>query len=426
MSPKTIREDQIPEGVLEVCQQLLDRGYYAWIVGGCVRDLLLGREIHDWDLCTTAKPKEVQKVFRKVIPTGIEHGTVTVLWKGDAFEVTTLRGEGSYTDGRRPDSVFFVDDIREDLLRRDFTVNAIAFDPVRRELVDPFDGLADLDARTLRAVGVALERFTEDGLRILRGARFVASLGFTLEEETRAAFAPTLEIFAKVSPERVSEEWRKALRCEAPSPAFRVMRETGILGVVFPELAEVHPDTFAKGLNCLDDSFGQDYEIRLAALFSCLPLRSDVLRDRVETWLRDFRHSNRERNRCLYALEHSQPLRFEPSKNATVHELRRLLVKIGQEDLNPTLSVMRSISGAYQDGAHEEYLNKLQATAEQPMPWGVGDLEIKGGDVAKAGIRGKEIGETLRRLLEECLEDPSRNQTPWLLDRVEELAKSQQ
>ncbi|MBZ0117424.1 MAG: hypothetical protein K8H88_10540, partial [Sandaracinaceae bacterium] len=212
--------DHIPEPVHELCKRLEREGHRAWVVGGCVRDLLMGRPISDWDLATTALPGDVQRIFRRTIPTGIQHGTVTVLHKGEAYEVTTLRGESGYTDGRRPDEVRFVREIEEDLARRDFTVNAIAYDPITEELVDPWGGLADLEARLIRAVGEPDERFGEDGLRVLRAARFCATLGFRLEPRTAAAIPQSLGTFRKVSAERVHEEWRKALVSPKPSPAF--------------------------------------------------------------------------------------------------------------------------------------------------------------------------------------------------------------
>ena len=184
--PHRILRQQIARPVLDICKELRSAGERAWVVGGCVRDTLRGEPVNDWDVATTARPKKVQKVFQKVIPTGIDHGTVTVLWKGQPFEVTTLRGEGAYSDGRRPDHVVFVEDIDRDLARRDFTVNALAYDPVDGQLVDPFGGLTDMQDKVLRAVGEPSERFQEDGLRILRGARFVATLDFELEPGTEA------------------------------------------------------------------------------------------------------------------------------------------------------------------------------------------------------------------------------------------------
>ena len=177
----------VPEDVLGICRRLREKGKRGWIVGGCVRDLLRGRPAKDWDVATDALPDEVVGMFRKVIPTGIQHGTVTVLIRGTHYEVTTLRGEGAYTDGRRPDSVEFVDDITADLARRDFTFNAIAIDPVDGHMIDPFGGEKDLNDHIIRAVGDANDRFAEDGLRVLRAARFAATLGCAIAPETESA-----------------------------------------------------------------------------------------------------------------------------------------------------------------------------------------------------------------------------------------------
>src|SRR5688572_18520956 len=181
----------IPDEVRELSQRLKDGGFRSWVVGGCVRDELLAElrgvptsARNDWDIATDARPEDVTRLFRRVIPTGLQHGTVTVLAPNGQYEVTTLRGETTYTDGRRPDAVFFVDDIVDDLARRDFTINAIAYDPLEDRLIDPFDGIGDLTRRRLRAVGDAAERFAEDGLRVLRAARFVATLEVEIEPAT--------------------------------------------------------------------------------------------------------------------------------------------------------------------------------------------------------------------------------------------------
>src|SRR6185369_15542912 len=168
----------IPDDVRKLAARLNEGGFRAWAVGGCIRDELIAETRgvpttpgNDWDIATSARPEQVMKLFRRVIPTGLKHGTVTVLLDGGAYEVTTLRGETTYSDGRRPDEVFYVDDIKDDLARRDFTINAIAYDVLADRLIDPFDGLADLKRRVLRAVGTPSERFAEDGLRVLRAAR---------------------------------------------------------------------------------------------------------------------------------------------------------------------------------------------------------------------------------------------------------------
>ena len=251
----------LPRDVVDLCERLRSRGKRAWIVGGCVRDLLRGRPAGDWDVATDARPPELLSIFPRAIPTGIEHGTVTVVRGGEHYEVTTLRGEGTYSDGRRPDWVEFVDDITADLARRDFTVNAIAIDPADGKVIDPFDGQGDLARGVLRAVGDAKERFAEDGLRVLRAARFVASLEMTLDPDTEAAIRPTLDTFRKVAAERVRDEWLKAMKAPAPSRAFDVMRRTGILEVTCPELLagvgleqnKWHAyDVWRHGVECMD------------------------------------------------------------------------------------------------------------------------------------------------------------------------------
>src|SRR5262245_25620561 len=205
-----------------------------------MRDLLRGKEAKDWDIATDARPEEVVAMFRKVIPTGLQHGTVTVVVGGHHYEVTTLRGEGAYSDGRRPDTVEFVDDITADLARRDFTFNAIALDPIGGHVIDPFGGQKDLAARVVRAVGDADERFVEDGLRVLRAARFAATLECSIDPATEAAMghARSLATFRKVSSERIRDEWMKSMLARTPSVAFEAMRRTNVLGVVCPELLE--------------------------------------------------------------------------------------------------------------------------------------------------------------------------------------------
>src|SRR5262245_58290441 len=217
---------KVPEDVLGICRRLREKGKRGWIVGGGVRDLLRGGEAKDWDVATDARPDDVIQMFRKVIPTGLQHGTVTVVKRGVHYEVTTLRGEGAYSDGRRPDSVEFVDDITADLARRDFTMNAMAIDPVDGHLIDPFDGQKDLQNRVIRAVGDPNERFAEDGLRVLRAARFSATLDCTIDPDTERAMGTSRshDTFRRVSAERVRDEWLKAMRARRPSIAFEAMR----------------------------------------------------------------------------------------------------------------------------------------------------------------------------------------------------------
>ncbi|HWU89444.1 MAG TPA: hypothetical protein VN253_19420, partial [Kofleriaceae bacterium] len=236
----------VPRHVREVCQVLARAGHQAVTVGGAVRDALIDREPGDWDVATSAPPDEVIARFPKTIPTGLQHGTVTVVTGRGAeshVEVTTFRGEGAYTDARRPDRVTFGVPLEDDLARRDLRVNAMAYDPAARRLIDPYGGRRDLEERMLRAVGPtgnvyedAVARFTEDGLRVMRAVRFAAALEFALDPDTERGIAPALPSLAKVSKERISEELRKILASREPSRALAPAVRAGIVDLILPEL----------------------------------------------------------------------------------------------------------------------------------------------------------------------------------------------
>jgi len=253
--PESLSEDAaiarldaaVPRNVREVCARLAEAGHEAVAVGGAVRDALLGRAPGDWDVATSAHPEQVLALFPRTIPTGLQHGTVTIVTGKGAeshVEVTTFRGEGAYTDARRPDHVTFGVPLVEDLARRDLRVNAMAYDPAHRRLIDPFAGRRDLEERLLRAVGPtgnvyedAVARFSEDGLRVMRAVRFAATLEFELDPETERGIGPALPSLAKVSRERVCEELRKILGSPRPSRALAPAERAGIMRSILPELS---------------------------------------------------------------------------------------------------------------------------------------------------------------------------------------------
>ena len=441
--------------MLDICKELRNSGERAWVVGGCVRDTLRGEQVNDWDVATTALPEKVQQTFRRVIPTGIDHGTVTVLWKGEAYEVTTLRGEGAYTDGRRPDSVVFVEDIDRDLARRDFTVNAIAYDPVDGHVADPFGGLDDMQAKVLRAVGDPSERFQEDGLRILRGARFVATLDFELEEATEAAFRGALDTFRKVSPERVRDEWMKAMKAATPSRAFEVMRRTGILEVTYPELLEQvgceqnqwHAyDVWGHTMRVLDESVGSPMERVAALLHDVAKPRTRAMSDKTndwtfyhhetvgadmaERWLRDYRFSNHERDLVVGLIRHHLICYTSEWTDAAV---RRFIKRVGTDTVDPLLRLGEADAlGKGRDVEQElEHLKELRGRIDRAIEEGSAlstqDLAVGGNDVIPHldGGAGPAVGQILRELLDRVLEDPSLNTRDKLMPLVEELAAKQ-
>ncbi|MCB9571042.1 MAG: hypothetical protein H6709_03030 [Kofleriaceae bacterium] len=247
----------VPDEVRQVCQALVEAGFEAVTVGGAVRDALIGRPAGDWDVASSAHPDEVVALFRRTIPTGLQHGTVTVMvGKGDrrqGVEVTTYRGEGAYSDARRPDHVVFGVPLDEDLARRDLVVNAIAYDPIAGRIHDPFGGRADLAARRLRAVGDPVARFTEDGLRVMRAIRFAAVLEFALDDATEAAIAVALPSLRRVSQERVHDELVKLLAAPRPSRGLPIARSSGVLEAILPEVAAVADDArWARALAWID------------------------------------------------------------------------------------------------------------------------------------------------------------------------------
>lgn len=407
---------------------------------------------HDWDIATTARPEQVIGLFSRVIPTGVQHGTVTVLLGGAHYEVTTLRGETSYTDGRRPDSVYYVDEIQADLARRDFTINAIAYDPLNDGLIDPFGGVRDLESRVLRAVGVASERFGEDGLRVLRAARFAATLEVEIEEQTLRAIEPSLASYRKVSAERIRDEWLKIMPARRPSLAFQVMREHGLLAVTAPELLEsvgcaqnrYHAyDVWGHALACLDHC-PKHPVLRLAGLFHDIGKPrtrafSEKTRDytfyehervgaeMVQPILQRLRFSNDEQQKITSLVRHHLICYDESWSDQAV---RRWLRRVGPELAEDLYRLAEADGRAKGKNPSEDLaqLARLQEHAARVLTAGaalsVRDLAINGQDlVQELGLApGPIFGEILRTLLDEVVEDPSQNRREELLSRARLLA----
>ncbi len=445
----------VPSDVTAVCDKLRSRGRKAWVVGGCVRDTLLGRPVADWDVATDARPEEMLKTFPRAIPTGIKHGTVTVLSGKSAVEVTTLRGEGAYSDGRRPDSVEFVDDIASDLARRDFTINAIAFDPVTGQLIDPFGGQKDLEAKRIRAVGDAHQRFSEDGLRVLRAARFTATLEMEIDPDTFAAIRPTLDTYRKVSQERVRDEWLKTMSARRPSRAFDVMRTSGILAITCPELElgvgveqnKHHAyDVWRHGMECLDACAG-DPILRIAALLHDVGKPqtrafSDKTKDytfheheRVGAEIADpilqrLRFSNDERARIVGLVRHHLFHYTDEWSDATV---RRWIRRVGPELVADLYKLNEADVRAKGKDASDDLraLEALKAHVEKVRLAGAAlttrDLAINGSVLMKELSLGPGpmVGKVLHHLLEAVTTDPAKNNKDELLAEAREFVRQQ-
>ena len=403
----TIRMD---EGAAELLDTLHRAGYAAYVVGGCVRDSLLGLTPHDWDLCTSALPQQGMELFgaEKCIPTGLQHGTVTVKQGDGLYEITTFRTEGAYTDGRHPDEVHFVPDVREDLARRDFTINAMAYNE-KEGLVDPFDGQADLQSGILRAVGVPHQRFTEDALRILRLYRFAARFGFSIDPPTAQAAQELCAHLDCVSVERIEEELAKLL--SAPAPAAYL--DEKILGVVLPELS---PEALAAAKPVVDacPAGEQALPVRLAALL--LSLGEDGTR-------RTLRHL-RCSNACI---EETAVLVREVVSGVPVSlniYARRLL---GKYNLC-TVQRIAALGTALQPERVADFA-ALSELAERLDADGVccrvSQLAVNGRDLMAAGVpAGPGIRKVLEALLDGVIREEYPNDRQALLAAVQQLAAS--
>ena len=403
----TIRMD---EGAAELLDTLHRAGYAAYVVGGCVRDSLLGLTPHDWDLCTSALPQQVMELFgaQRCIPTGLQHGTVTVKQSGALYEITTFRTEGTYTDGRHPDEVHFVPDVREDLARRDLTINAMAYNE-KEGLVDPFGGQADLQSGIVRAVGVPRQRFTEDALRILRLYRFAARFGFAIDPPTAQAAQELCAHLDCVSVERIEEELAKLL--SAPAPAAYL--DEKILGVVLPELS---PEALAAAKPVVDacPAGAENLPVRLAALL--LSLGEDGIRRTLK------------RLRCSNALiEEAAVLVREAVPGVPVSlniYARRLL---GKYNLC-TVQRIAALGTALQPERAADFA-ALSELAEQLDADGVccrvSQLAVNGRDLMAAGVpAGPGIRKVLEALLDGVIREEYPNERQALLTAVQQLAAS--
>jgi tRNA nucleotidyltransferase (CCA-adding enzyme) len=447
----------ISADVLAVCHRLRQAGHQAFIVGGSVRDLLIGRPPGDFDVATSAHPDATMRLFgsRYAIPTGLQHGTVTVL-AGEPpnprhVEVTTFRGEGAYLDGRRPSTVTFSATLDEDLSRRDFTMNAIAYDPVAHTLVDPWDGQGDIGRKTIRTVGDPVLRFTEDGLRPMRAVRQAAQLGFSLEPATQAAIPRAMASFRKVSAERIRDELRKLLLSPVPSHGLELMRQTELMAEVLPEILPTvgciqnrfHKHDVYRHILATVDAAAPDFIVRMAALLHDLGKpRTQAPRENAPGEFTFFRHeqigsemadaitarlklSTAERQ-TLCALVAGHMFFYTP--DWTDGTVRRFVKRAGPA-LVPLLFALREADiasrgqGEDREGETRELRGRIERVAAEDAALRVTDLAIDGKDVMRVlGIPpSKRVGEILGELLERVLDDPTLNQRETLEQLVQSM-----
>ena len=434
---------ELPEKVSQILKQIQAAGFEAYAVGGCVRDSILGRTPDDWDITTSAKPGQIKEIFRRTVDTGIQHGTVTVMLDKEGFEVTTYRVDGEYEDSRHPKEVLFTASLEEDLKRRDFTINAMAYNE-SAGLVDIFGGIKDLEKGIIRCVGNPMERFTEDALRIMRAIRFSAQLGYEIEENTKTAIeklAPTLN---RISAERIQVELVKLM--VSPHPDYlRVAYETGVTKVIFPEwdaameTAQNHPHhCYSVGEHILHSLLyvPADKVLRLAMLLhdiaKPLALETDEAgithfhghaqqgEEMAKTILRRLRMDNDTISKVSRLVRyHDYGNGVEPNGRI----VRRAVNKVGEELFPSLLLVRKADILAQSDYKRDE---KLQALAAWEACFGeivksgqcvsLKTLAVNGRDLIEKGFApGKQLGDILDVLLQDVLENPEHNTREYLL-----------
>lgn len=423
MTPEQRPALRPPGQVIEIARTLQDAGFEAWCVGGAVRDALLGLAHLDWDLATSATPPEVRKLFRRTIPVGIEFGTIGVLDRdGRMHEVTTFRHDVK-TDGRHA-VVEFGASLDEDLARRDFTINAIAYDPIARRLHDPFEGQADLAGGLVRAVGVAEARMREDRLRALRAIRFAARFGFAIDRVTWDAIVDSAPHLTRLSPERVKQELDKTMeQVQRPSEALQRWRDAGAFASLVPALSNV-PDDVLRAVDALPVPGMRTRplrkSLRFAALFSALDGKD------ADRALRALRFSNQDITVITSLVDrwarHGESLRATLAAGAmpTPSELRRLAASVGRLRVGAfvRLAAARWHAGAPQVNAGlVRALHRALLTTAFNEPIEIADLAVDGDDLRRTGLAaGPALGKLLQRLLDAVIADPSCNTRESLLE----------
>lgn len=439
----------LPENVSEIINKLDNFGYEAYAVGGCIRDSILGMTPEDWDITTSALPEQVKKLFRKTIDTGLKHGTVTVLMNYIPYEITTYRIDGAYENHRKPKNVEFTSDIVEDLRRRDFTMNAMAYNE-KAGLVDAFSGIEDIKDKMIRCVGDPIERFDEDALRMLRAIRFCAKLGFDIDETTEAAIKECAPLIQKISGERIHMEMTKILISSNPHYIERLI-SLGLMNYIIPEFMknigvdqnnkhhiytiDMHTYEAIKSIDAKETlrwtmllhDIGKGYCKTLdhegvGHFYGHAQISMKIAKD----VLNRLRFDNKTSSDILKLIEHHD-YRIEPE----MKQVRKAINKIGEELFEDYIKVQRADIKAQNPIFQEEYFKKLdqificyKEIIDTKQCTSLKDLQINGKDLTNLGLQqGKSIGLILKQLLEMVIEEPNRNDKEWLSKMAMELTR---
>lgn len=449
---------RIPENVLVILKIIEDAGGEAYVVGGCVRDYIYGKAPKDWDVTTSLEPDEIIGLFSDkypVLPTGLQHGTVTIMIGGEGYEITTYRTDGEYEDGRHPSKVVFVKSLEEDLARRDFTMNAIAYSPVHG-FKDPYNGRDDIRDGIIRAVGSPLQRFEEDALRMMRAVRFSAQLGFDIEKETWNGIISKKTNILNVSSERIHDELCKILMSNHPH-YVKKLYDCGVLDYILPELScmfvleQNHPwhiyNAGEHTMKALEEVAAiktdiNDISVRMAVMLH--DVGKSVTKTTDENGIDHFHghaiHSASMTDCILKRLKFPNKIRYEVIKLVLAHDVPVLCSKkavrryVAKNQLNTEELFYKSLLVKYADNCAQnkvmsnvriEELEIIPRLYEEikDCPFSVKDLAVDGHDMMALGFYGVEIGEVLDKLVEEVLENPDLNTKEVLLEMAKNMKK---
>ncbi|MGL4772878.1 MAG: CCA tRNA nucleotidyltransferase [Clostridium sp.] len=442
----------IPNDVNFIINTLSSNGYEGFMVGGCIRDLLLNKTPHDYDIATSAPPEDTLKLFDKTIPTGLKHGTITILINNTPYEVTTYRTEGEYKDNRRPEEVIFVSNIKEDLSRRDFTINAFAYNETDG-LIDYFNGFEDLNNQLIRCVGDSDKRFKEDALRMMRAIRFSSQLDFDIEENTLKAIKSNSNLITNISNERIRDELCKILLSKNPRKGFLLLKDTGLLTLILPELQQCigikqytpyhFEDVFNHILSVLDNCLDyNNLNLRISALLHdigkpyCFTIDENgmghfynhqvVGADISKQILTRLKFDNKTIDEVSLLVKEHMSVMENPKDSA----IKRLINRVGVDNIFALYTLQRADINSLLNPENVIYKidfieNRTTEILNEKLPLSIKDLNINGKDlISTLEISpGKKVGYILNCLLELVLENPSLNSKEQLVNLASEIAK---
>lgn len=398
---------KLPKDVEEIIENLYKNKEEAFIVGGCVRDSIIGIKPNDYDVTTSAKPQEVKEIFKnsKVIDTGIEHGTVTIIKNNTEYEITTYRIDGEYNDNRRPDSVEFTKDITKDLERRDFTINAMAYNH-KIGLIDEFEGVRDLDKKIIRTVGVADERFNEDSLRIIRAVRFSSKLNFEIENNTLSSIYKNMHLIENVSVERIQQELNKILISENPEKIY-ILYDADMFKYIGLKNININKSELIKIKTCK-----KNIVLRLSILLCIMSNEKEAIRI-----LDILKYSNKIKDNCKLLLKYINEEIYPDKINVKIY-----LNKIGKDNLNDVIYLKTILQKGLKDDNKDNYMYRISKNIEEIEKnkecYSLKELSINGKDLQKLGYKGKEIGIKLNQILDMVIKEPNLNDKDVLIKLI--------